>query len=437
VSNAAAAIAWFFVAYVLAANVIAIALNLLAIPALYRRRLRPFENLPQPYAGFEPPVSLIVPAGDGDVNVPDTVRALLRLEYPAFEVVVVNDAPEGGTLAALRHAFDLEPFPEAYWRRLKAGPVRAVYHSRTVSNLRVFDKDHGGRADALNAGINASRYPLFCVFDGSSVPLPDSLRRVVEPFLENADTVAAVGSVRLAQPRRLLALLQVVESLRGTLFARPGWATLGAALHASGFVVLRKDSVVEAGGYRTDAVDAELEVLVRVHRMLRLRRERYAVRFVPDATSWKTGVAETLEHLREDRRRAQHALADSVHLNRGLVNPRGGVPGLVALPLVIALECFGPFVELAGYAAMALLFAVGAIPGAGLLAYVLLALSMGLLASLSALMLEEASFGLHPRWRLVAAAFVDNLGYRQLVAGWRVAGLARWMRSLNIAVQSR
>ena len=436
-SSAATAIAWFFIFYLLAASAIAIALNLLAIPALYRRRLRPFENLPQPYAGFEPPVSLIVPAFDDEASVADTVRALLRLEYPAFEVVVVNDGSRDCTLAALEQAFELERFPEAYWRRLKAGPVRAVYHSRTVSNLRVIDKDHGGRADALNAGVNASRYPLFCVFDASSIPHPDSLRRVVEPFLEDPATVAAVGSVRLAQPRRLLALLQVVESLRGTLFARPGWAALGAALHATGFVVLRKDSVVEAGGYRTDAVDAELEVLVRVHRLLRARRERYRVRFVPDATSWRTGVPETLEHLREDRRRAQHALADSVHLNRALVTPRGGVPGLVALPLVIAFECFGPLLELAGYAFMAVLFIAGAIPGVGLLAYLMLALSLGLLVSVSALMLEEASFGLHPRWPLVGAALLDNLGYRQLVACWRVAGLARWMRTLNIAVQSR
>src|SRR5688572_9795318 len=182
---------WFFLAYLVLLNGGYMALNLLAIPTLRRRLARePLANMPAAYSGLEPPVSLLVPACNEEATIASSVRSLLQLDYPEFEIVVVNDGSGDGTLEALKAAFDLAPFPEAYWRRLESKPVRGIYRSRTTSNLRVIDKENGGKADALNVGINASRFPYFCAIDADSILQRDSLRRVMEPFVDDPTAVA-------------------------------------------------------------------------------------------------------------------------------------------------------------------------------------------------------------------------------------------------------
>jgi cellulose synthase/poly-beta-1,6-N-acetylglucosamine synthase-like glycosyltransferase len=437
---------WFFLLYFVLINAGYIALNLLAIPSLHRKiALRALEDLPPVYSGFEPPVSLLVPAYNEEATIASSVRSLLQLDYPEFEIVVVNDGSRDATLEALREAFQLEVFPEAHCRRIHAKPVRAIYHSKLHANLRVVDKENGGKADALNVGINASRFPLFCAMDADSILQRDSLRRVTQPFLDDPRTVAAGGTVRIANgctvsgghlehvalPHNLLALVQIVEYLRAFLFGRLGWATLNAVLIISGaFGVFRKDTVVEVGGYRADTIGEDMELVVRLHCLLRARRQPYAIQFVADPICW-TEAPEDLGILKNQRIRWQRGLAESLHRNGGLARA-GGAPGLVALPFFMVFECYGPLIEVAGYVFMAAMFVLGQISGAAFLAFLTLAFSLGFLLSVSALLLEEISFHLYPRFSqmavLVGVAVLENLGYRQLVTLWRLVGLTRWLR---------
>ncbi len=442
------ALEWFFLLYFVLINLGYIGLNLLAIPTLRRQlAIRPLENLPPAYSGFEPPVSLLVPAYNEEVSIASSVRSLLQLDYPDFEVVVINDGSKDGTMAALRAAFDLEVFPEAYWQRLKAQPVRAIYQSRKHANLRVVDKENGGKADALNAGINASRSPLFCAIDADSILQRDSLRRVVEPFLDDPTTVATGGTVRIANgctvsdghmehvalPRNFLALLQIVEYLRAFLFGRLGWATLNAVLIISGaFGVFRKDAVVAAGGYRSKSLGEDMELVVRLHRVMRERNEPYAIHFIPDPICW-TEAPESLAILKSQRIRWQRGLAESLHLNSGLFWKSGGAAGRIAFPFFAIFECYGPVIEVAGYVFMLVMWLVGGISGVAFVAFLALAFSLGFLLSVSALVLEELSFHLYPRYSQMAAlvltAIAENLGYRQLITFWRLVGLTRYLRN--------
>jgi cellulose synthase/poly-beta-1,6-N-acetylglucosamine synthase-like glycosyltransferase len=451
VSYAVGALEWFFLLYFVLVNAGYIALNLLAVPTLLRKiALRPVEDLPAVYSGLEPPVSLLVPAYNEEATIAASVRSLLQLDYPQFEVVVVNDGSTDGTLAALQAAFELQPFPEALWRRLPTQEVRSVYQSGLHPNLRVFDKVHGGKADALNVGINASRYPLFCAIEANSILQRDALRRVVEPFLDDPTAIASGGTVRIANgctvsgghlekvalPGNLLALLQIVEYLRAFLFGRLGWASLNAVLVISGaFGVFRKDVVVEAGGYRADTIGEDMELVVRLHRILRARGTPYAIHFVPDPICW-TEAPEDLEALRAQRIRWQRGLAESLHRNRELLfMGRGGAERWLAVPFFLIFECYGPLIEVAGYVFMAAMWALGLISGAAFLAFLALAFSLGFLLSASALLLEELSFHLYPRFSQMALlaliAVVENLGYRQLVSVWRLVGLTRWLRGVR------
>jgi cellulose synthase/poly-beta-1,6-N-acetylglucosamine synthase-like glycosyltransferase len=140
--------------------------------------------------------------------------------------------------------FDLFPFLEAYNTQLPTAPIRAINDSAVHSNLRVIDKDNGGKADSLNAGISLLVYPLFCCIDADSIHQPDSLPRAVQPFLGDHCTVASGRTVRIANgcrvengflttiglPINLLALFQIVEYLRAFLFGRLGWSPMNAML---------------------------------------------------------------------------------------------------------------------------------------------------------------------------------------------------------------
>lgn len=438
---------WTFLGYFIALNLGYLALNLLAFVSIWRAQsAHGAVGLPAAQGDLWPPVSLIVPCYNEQATIATSVRSLLQLEYPEFEIVVVNDGSSDATLDVLVHEFALVPFPEAYRVRLRTQPVRSVYRSARHGNIRVIDKQNGGKADALNAGINDARYPLFCSVDADSILSRDSLKRVVEPFLEDADTVAAGGTVRIANgctvqegflvapglPRNPLALVQVIEYLRAFLFGRLGWSPINALLIISGaFGVFRKEAVVEAGGYRTDTLGEDMELVVRLHRQRRLAGKPCRITFVPDPICW-TEAPEDLATLRRQRVRWQRGLAESLALNRGLLfHPRGGTPGWLAFPFMLVFEWFGPVVEVAGYAFMFVAFLLGIVSLQALAVFLFAAIGLGVLLSVNALLLEEISFHIYTRardtLRLVIAVLIENFGYRQLNSLWRLYGLFRWI----------
>jgi cellulose synthase/poly-beta-1,6-N-acetylglucosamine synthase-like glycosyltransferase len=439
---------WFFFGYFVLVTGGYLALNALSMFALPRYlEMRLFDALPRRTSGFELPVSVLVPAYNEEKTIGASVRSMLQLDYPEFEVVVVNDGSKDGTLEALRSEFSLVPYPEAYCRSLETKAVLGIWRSTEIPNLRVIDKENGGKADALNAGINAARYPLVCGVDADSILERASLRRVVAPFLHDPTVIASGGTVRIANgcevrdgflekvglPSNVLPLLQIVEYLRAFLFGRMGWMPLNAVLIISGaFGVFRKRALVVVGGYRHDTVGEDMELVVRLHRLHRLRGERYRVVFLPDPICW-TEAPESLRVLKSQRTRWQRGLGESIVANRALLlHPRGGAPGWIALPFMVAFEWLGPLVEVAGYFAMAVGLALGVISWQAFAAFMLLAIGLGTVLSVNALLLEEISFHVYQKPRqlltLAAVALIENFGYRQLVTLWRLQGLWQWAR---------
>jgi len=439
---------WFILAYFIMLNLAYLSLNALSIVELRKHiDARLLDVLPRAYSPYELPVSIIVPAYNEEEIIATSVHSLLQLDYPELEVIVVNDGSRDGTLDVLRREFDLTPFPEAYWRRVPAKPLRAIYRSRRFPNLRVVDKENGGsKADAVNAGVNAARHPLFCVIDADSILERLSLRRIVAPFLHEPDVIAAGGTVRIANgcevrdgfleavrlPARMVPLFQTLEYIRAFLFSRLGWAPFNAVPIISGaFGVFRTGTVVEAGGLRQEAIGEDMELVVRLHRLNRLGRRAYRIAFLPDPVCW-TEAPESLGVLRNQRTRWQRGLGQSLALNGALIcHLRGGAPGWLSLPFMIVFELLSPLVEIAGYVFMALGFASGVVSAATFFTFLLLAFAMGLLLSTSALYLEETAFHLFRRpgdlAKLAAVAVLENLGYRQLVTLWRLQGLWQWV----------
>ena len=440
------AVTWFILAYFVALNAGYLILNLLSLGSLHRgRQEKLLEELPQIFSGLDPAISVLVPAYNEEAGIAASIRSMLQLSYSDFEIIVINDGSKDSTLEVLTREFKLQPFPEAIHARLETQPIRGTYRSTLHGNLRVIDKENGGKADSLNAGINLARHPLFCGVDADSLLERDSLQRVVRPFLRDWRVVATGGTVRIANgcevqdgfltrvrlPRNVWALFQVVEYLRAFLFGRLGWSQLNAMLIISGaFGLFRTSVVVAAGGYRPQTIGEDMELVVRIHRMLREQGQDYRVEFVPEPVCW-TEAPEDRKTLRNQRIRWQRGLSESLSTNWGLMFSRnGGPPGWLAFPFMVAFEWLGPVIELGGYAFMVFAYLSGLISWDAFAVFLFVAIGLGILLSASGLLLEEMAFQLYPRLSdlavLALMIVVENFGYRQLNSWWRLIGLFRW-----------
>ena len=439
---------WFIFAYFILLNAGYLGLNFLSIFALQKNRQEKLlDDLPQAFSGLEPGISILVPAYNEEATITASIRSMFQLTYSDFEIIVINDGSKDKTLEVLKREFSLLPFPDAGRDGLTTKPVRGVYRSIIHPNLRVIDKENGGKADSLNAGINAARHPLFCGVDADSILSRDSLQRVAKPFLNDPDTVATGGTVRVANgcevsdgfltkvglPSNIWALFQVVEYLRAFLFGRLGWSQINAMLIISGaFGLFKTEVVVAAGGYRSNTIGEDMELVVRIHRLLREQGKPYRITFVAEPVCW-TEAPEDRTTLRNQRIRWQRGLSESLSSNWGLMFSRnGGAPGWVAFPFMILFEWLGPLVELGGYLFMLYAYVFGLISWQAFSVFLFMAIGLGILLSASGLLLEEISFHIYPKFSQLAllalVVVLENLGYRQLNTWWRLIGLYRWAR---------
>jgi cellulose synthase/poly-beta-1,6-N-acetylglucosamine synthase-like glycosyltransferase len=408
-----------------------------------------------------PAVSIVVPAHDEEAVIVASVRSLLALHYPELEVVVVDDGSTDATFARLEEAFDLVPVHRVLSGEVPViGRPTSVHAARDGRPLVVVRKPATGRrADALNVGITAARHPLVCMVDADSLLEEDALLRVVGPFVDDpVRTVAAGGAVRPVNgarvelgrvvaprvPASALPAIQVVEYLRSFLFGRTAWSRLGALLVISGaFGVFRRDVLVEVGGVDLDCIGEDAELVTRIHARLRAQGRPYRMVFLAEPVCW-TEVPSTLRVLGRQRRRWSRGLAEVLWRHRAMLgSPRYGTVGLLAMPYMLVVELLSPVVEAAGLAVTVLGLATGLVDPAlaGLVA--LVALGYGVLLSLVALAAEELSYHRYPRWRdlglALAAAVLENLGYRQLHAWWRLQGLMSFVlrRKMGWGVMQR
>lgn len=435
--------------YFLAVNAVYLFTSLLAFRGMstYAERVRSLDFRELLTRGAAPPITLLAPAYNEEATCVESVRSLLALEYPDFEVLVVNDGSKDATVERLREAFELVPGDRIPTAGVPTARIRQVYRSRRHPNLWVIDKENGGKADALNAGLNHCQTPLFCAMDADTLLERDALHRVVRPFLEDETTVAVGGTIRIVNgcrvrhglveevglPRNLLARIQVLEYLRAFLAGRMGWDALEATLIISGaFGTFQRAAVVEAGGYATDTVGEDMELVVRLHRRMRERKVPYRIRFLPDPVAW-TEAPESARVLGRQRDRWQRGLAQVLTRHRVmLLNPRYGRIGTLAYPYFVFLEMFGPFFELIGYLSVPILLLTGKVNLLFAATFLAVAVGLGLVLSVLAVALEELTFRRYPRrsdlYRLFLLAFAENIGYRQLSAWWRIRGMWNWLR---------
>jgi len=395
-----------------------------------------------------PSLSLLAAAHNEAATIASSVQAMLGLYYPSLEVVVVNDGSTDATVAVLAERFELVAIEPAFDHRVSSAKVEALYRSRTHPNLVVVSKENGGKADALNAGLNVASGRLICALDADTLIEPDALLRMVQPFLSDDRVVAAGGTIRVVNasqtrggrvirvraPRRALPGFQVVEYLRAFLFGRLGWNRLGGNLIISGaFGLFERAALLDAGGYAGFAtVGEDMELVARLRRRSYDTHGPGLVAFIPDPVAW-TEVPETFRGLGRQRDRWHRGLADVLRRNRGVMfNPHYGLLGLVVYPYFVLVELLAPVVEALGLVGLALGLLIGAVDWPFAALYFAVAYGYGACLATLTFVLEEFSFhryeGLRDRAVLLCWSLLENFGYRQLTVVWRLRGLVKFLK---------
>ena len=390
-----------------------------------------------------PPVSILVPAHNEAQSIVENVKALLALNYPSFEVIVINDGSSDDTLDHLSKSFSLRSVNHIYRPVIKTSIIKDYYVSSIYPSLTVINKPKSGKSDSLNVGINIARYPYFCCIDADTLIEKDAFLRLVRPIIESKEPVVACGGIlriangctvrngevsKISLPRDILSRLQIVEYVRAFLFGRAGGRAINSLMLISGaFSLFHKRSVQQVGGFSCNTVSEDMELVVRLHRFMRKSRKPYRVVFISDPVGW-TEVPSTLKMLKKQRIRWHRGLVESLFMNISMLfNPRYGRIGLLAMPYQVLIEVFSPLIEIMGYVVVILSLVIGIISWRFFTLFLLLAIVYNIFLSVGAVLLEEITYKRYPKWgdmlRLIFISFVENLGYRQINSWWRSRAL--------------
>jgi cellulose synthase/poly-beta-1,6-N-acetylglucosamine synthase-like glycosyltransferase len=390
-----------------------------------------------------PPLSILVAAHGAHAATSERVRSYLALEYPRHEVILVSD----GTPDALAREYDLYQVPPAVMVTLPTAPVRGYYRSRRYSKLLLIDKEHAGMADALNAAVNAARYPYVLAVDAGTLLEPDALLRMARPFLVGKSVAVVGAAIRVAAVSRAdesgrlspgvaarwLSGVQEVESLRAFVFSRLGWNRLGGHMIMSGALgLVLRDHVLAIGGYHPSTADEASDLALRVHRYLREEGLPNAIYFVPEPIAW-TAPVPTKRALAQQREGWHRGLIELLVANRDLMfSPRYGMTGLAAFPYLLFGEMLAPIVEVAAYVCLLLALLTGGIGAPFIGLFLLVVPAYATLLSFWAILLgrsgDRALGGSRAVFHLSAWALVEPFGYRQMMLWVRLRASWRFLR---------
>ena len=320
------------------------------------------------------PVSIIVPAYNEEITVVETVKSLLNLNYRLYEIIVVDDGSSDNTSMEVINEFSMYPVHRPIRRQVKCQPAEFVYETHeTKVPLTVIRKKNGGKADALNMGINAANYPYFICMDADSVLQYDSLQNIVQPVLEKKNVVAVGGLVRISNdvelencrvkkyrlPKNIIACMQVLEYDRSFLASRILFDKFNGSLIISGaFGLFQKEVVIAAGGYDSNTMGEDMELVVKLHEYCTLNNMDYNICYATDAICW-TQAPEKLSDLKKQRKRWHLGLFQSMYKHRKILfNLKFGAVSFISYMYFLIYELLSPYIEIFGVFVTLLAFAV-------------------------------------------------------------------------------
>ena len=421
----------------------------------YKKRFTRKEDKMLMNSPFAPGISIVAPAYNEETTIVTNVKSMLSLNYPLFEVVIVNDGSKDSTLDLLIKNFDLVETPFAYVEKIRTKPVRRIFKSTNpeYDKLTVVDKENGGtKADASNAGINASVFPYFLCTDVDCILAKDSLLKMIQPVLDSRVRVIAVGATlrmsnscefnengditRVRPPKKVVPCFQEIEYLRSYLVSKMGWAFINAAPNVSGGLGLfDKSVVIDAGGYDPISHAEDMDMLIRMVAYMRDFNKSYKVVQIPVTCCWTEGPPNLSVLNRQRTRWARGLLQMFIVHRKFLFNPKYGRVGLVMMPYIFLFEFLAPIIEGVGIISMVALLITGRINFDT--AFVLLGFAylLGVTVSTLAVMFDLSVKKHYKRFReylkLIIFSFFEILLYHPFIVFFSWKGYVDFLSKQN------
>ncbi len=394
---------------------------------------------------YAPSIAIIAPAYNESATIIPNIRSLLSLHYVDLTVIVVNDGSKDDTRDKVIEAYNLEQVDFAYNEQIDTQKVRGVYKSknRAFRKLLFVDKENGGKADAINVGVNIADAEYFACIDVDCIIEPDAFLKMAKPFMEASEKrIIAVGGIvwltndadiengklnKVVSPRSFVPRMQVIEYFRAFLIGRTAWAKFNGLLLISGaFGVFDREIAIAAGGYNHNTVGEDMELVMRMHAYMREREEPYEIAYLPDPLCWTEAPAD-FNILGRQRNRWTRGTIECLLLHKKmLLNPKYGVLGMVSYPYWMLAEWLAPFVEFFGITFLIIMGLCGLANWAFCLSLMLLLYAFSICLSMYAIYIQEISFNKYENKKdilhLLLTAAIEPFYFHPRVVWWALKG---------------
>lgn len=394
---------------------------------------------------FAPLITVIAPAYNESLTIVENIKALLGLYYPSFEIIIVNDGSKDNTLQKTIDAYDLEKVPYAIDYKIPCQEILGIYKSKrkAYSNLTVIDKRNGGKADALNSGINIAKGDYFISIDVDSIIDPHALNKLIKPFFEETDqkVIAVGGVIQIANdckiedgqmvevdvPHKFLPKCQVVEYNRSFLLGRMAWSRLDGLLLISGALGLfDKEVVIACGGYYTKTVGEDMELVVRMREYMANQKLKYKVIYISDPLCW-TEAPSSLKILGRQRNRWTRGTIDTIFLHRKIFfNPKYGFMGMVSHPYWVFFEWLAPVIEVLGILYFITIALLGEPNWPYFMVMICFVYFFAITFSIYAILFDHLVYHRYKKRKmiikLILTAWIEPILYHPLVVYWGIRG---------------
>lgn len=392
-----------------------------------------------------PKISILAPAYNEGASIVENTRSLLSLHYNNYEIIIINDGSKDDSMAKMIAAYDLYASSEKICSTLPHQPIKEIYRSKNPAfkKLIIIDKENGGKSDALNAGISASSSKLIACVDVDCIIEDDALLKMVKPFLEaiGYKMIATGGVVRIANdcdvqhgrilkvrlPKKILPLFQTLEYMRAFLLGRMAWSKLNGLLIISGaFGLFDREVVIEAGGYDTKTVGEDMELVVRMRKLMHDKKIKYKVEYVPDPLCW-TEAPESIKILIKQRNRWTRGTIETLRAHRNIFfNRKYGILGMLSYPFWLIFEWLAPIIEFTGLLYFGLLAYLGWINWDHFWLLLILVYSFSVMYSWMAILMEETTFREYDKTRylltLLLVAALEPFFYHPITVWAAIQG---------------
>ncbi|MFN0065979.1 MAG: glycosyltransferase family 2 protein [Chlamydiales bacterium] len=394
-----------------------------------------------------PSVTIIAPAFNESRNIIFCIQSLINLSYRNKAIIAVNDGSTDDTLDILKNTFRLTRVHYAYEQPIPTKPIVGYYHSLLYPNLVVVDKINGGKADSVNAGINAAQSDFCLVMDADSIIDSKELNRLLRysfthPEIDgfgasirvaNGCSVELQGITKIDMPKSFLGGIQAVEYLRSFYFGRMGFEFLGGPLIISGaFGLYRRSILLRVKGFDNNTLGEDMEMCLRYKKSRYLEKENPRTGFIPEPVCW-TEVPETWKILGRQRTRWHVGIIQVMWRYRGMFfNPRYRLAGLISYPYFLFGEVLSPIFEAYGYLTifLTLFFGVNTLRFA--LIFFTMTIGITLLYTFSSCVIEMWLYRKYQSfkhmWKMIFYSLAEHFGFRQISIYWRLRAFIKILK---------